>query len=72
MLCPWSRGVNTLSIVRVATRYRWEQVRLPRRTYVIGYCSDKYALNITMATTSTPSWLDFLITSDIDVAGYTL
>jgi len=37
MLCPRSRGVNAPSIVRVATRYGWEQVHLPRSTYVIEY-----------------------------------
>jgi len=34
---PSVMGGKTPSIVRVATRYRWEQVRLPRNrpTYVI-------------------------------------
>jgi len=36
-LCPRSRGITAPSIVRVATRYGWEEVQLPRSTCVIGY-----------------------------------
>jgi len=37
---PSVKGVNVPKIVRVTTRYGWEQVRLPRSTYVIGYYSN--------------------------------